>query len=189
MADDVVAVLAALKIDKVAVVGWSDGANVGLDLAMRHPQRVSRVFAFGANATVDGLAGDPEMQPIFPQVMQRMSADYSRLSPTPRDFDAVAEKMGAMWTSQPQRTDAQLAAIKAPVCIVGGDHEEFIRREHTEHLASTIPGAGLLVLPGGSHFAPWQATGIVQFAGVAIPGGPRVSCQDRAAGWRKVSLI
>lgn len=157
LADDVVTLLDALKIDKVDVAGWSDGANVGLNLAMRHPQRIGKLFAFGANASVSGLAGAPDKQPIFPQLMQRMSTDYARLSPTPGGFEAVAAAMDAMWSTQPEWTDAQLASIKAPVWIVDGDHEEFIRREHTEHLANAIPGAGLLILPGVSHFAPLQS--------------------------------
>ena len=44
MADDVVGLLDYLKVDKAAVVGWSDGAILGLDLALRHPARVSKVF-------------------------------------------------------------------------------------------------------------------------------------------------
>ena len=50
-------------------------------------------------------------------------------------------------------TDAQLKAITAPVLVVDGDHDEGIKREHTEYIASTIPRAGLLILPNASHFA------------------------------------
>ena len=164
MADDVVALLDALKISKVDVVGWSDGANIGLDLAMRHPARIGKLFAFGANASVSGLKGDPEKQPIFPQVMARMASDYARLSPTPKAFDALAAQMSTMWATQPNWTDTQLKSIKSPVWIVDGDHDEFIKREHTEHLAATIPGAGLLILPNVSHFAPLQAPALFNAA-------------------------
>ena len=164
MGDDVVALLDTLKIDKVDVVGWSDGANIGLDLAMRHPARIGKLFAFGANASVSGLKGDPEKQPIFPRIMARMASEYSRLSPTPKAFDALAGQMSTMWATQPNWTDAQLKSIKSPVWIVDGDHEEFITREHTEHIAATIPGAGLLILPNVSHFAPWQAPSLFNAA-------------------------
>jgi pimeloyl-ACP methyl ester carboxylesterase len=53
MADDVVALLDTLRIDKATIVGWSDGANIGLDMALRYPSRVTRVFAFGANTSRD----------------------------------------------------------------------------------------------------------------------------------------
>ncbi len=164
MADDVVALLDALKITRVDVVGWSDGANIGLDLAMRHPARIGKLFAFGANASVSGLTGDPEKNPIFPQVMARMASDYARLSPTPKTFDALVGQMSSMWATEPNWSDAQLKTITSPVWIVDGDHEEFIKREHTAHLAATIPGAGLLILPNVSHFAPLQAPALFNAA-------------------------
>ena len=45
MADDVVAVLDSLKIPRADIVGWSDGAIIGIDLALRHPDRIGKVFA------------------------------------------------------------------------------------------------------------------------------------------------
>ena len=46
--------------------------------------------------------------------------------------------------------------IKAPVAIADGEHDEAIRREHTEEMAKLIPGAKLIILPNVSHFAFWQ---------------------------------
>ena len=50
MADDVVGLMDYLKIDKAALVGWSDGAIIGLDIALRHPKRLTKLFAFAANS-------------------------------------------------------------------------------------------------------------------------------------------
>jgi len=49
-----------------------------------------------------------------------------------------------------------LVDIQVPVAIVQSEHDEFIRPEHAEYLARTIPGAVLILLPGVSHFAPLQ---------------------------------
>ena len=54
-AEDVVGLLDLLKIPEISIVGWSDGAITGLQLAMTQPNKVSRLFAFGANSSVDGL--------------------------------------------------------------------------------------------------------------------------------------
>jgi pimeloyl-ACP methyl ester carboxylesterase len=62
-----------------------------------------------------------------------------------------------MWASQPSWSDTDLKKIKTPVLIVDGDHDEAIKRAHTEYLAATIPGAGLAILPNASHFAFMQA--------------------------------
>ena len=55
MAEDMIALLDHLGVRRVDVMGWSDGANIGLDLAMNHPDRVNHVVTFGANFSPGGL--------------------------------------------------------------------------------------------------------------------------------------
>jgi len=153
MADDVIAVLDKLKIERADVVGWSDGAILGLDLAMRYPQRVGKVFAFAANTQTSGVKEGVEKNPTFAAYIERAGKEYAKLSPTPKEYDAFVEQISHMWASQPNWTTEDLAKIKSPVLIVDGDHDEAIKREHTEYMASAIPGAGLLILPNVSHFA------------------------------------
>ena len=59
MADDYVALLTLLGIQKVTLVGWSDGAIIGLDIAMRYPDRLSKLFAHAANSDPGGLFSSP----------------------------------------------------------------------------------------------------------------------------------
>ncbi|HXQ36132.1 MAG TPA: alpha/beta hydrolase [Anaerolineales bacterium] len=59
-----------------------------------------------------------------------------------------------------------LAQISVPVAIVQSEHDEFIKREHAEYLAQSIPNAELIYLPGVSHFAPLQRP--AQFNGVML---------------------
>jgi pimeloyl-ACP methyl ester carboxylesterase len=153
MTDDVVALLDVLKVPRAHIVGWSDGAILGLDMAMRHPDRVGRVFAFGANTQTSGLKPDVLQNPTFARFVARARGEYGRLSPTPREYDAFVAQISHMWESQPDWTDAQLRAIRAPVLIADGQYDEGIKREHTEYMAATIPGTGLLILPNVSHFA------------------------------------
>jgi pimeloyl-ACP methyl ester carboxylesterase len=153
MTDDVLALLDTLKIQKADIVGWSDGAIIGLDMAMRHPDRVGRVFAFGANTQTSGLKDGFDQNPVFAGYMKRARQEYARLSPTSDQYDAFQNEIGKMWADQPNWTDAQLGSIKSPVLVVDGDHDEGIKREHAEYIAATIPGAGLLILPNVSHFA------------------------------------
>ncbi len=52
MTSDYVALLDYLKIDKVTLVGWSDGGIIGIDMAMKHPEKLTRVIAQAANVTM-----------------------------------------------------------------------------------------------------------------------------------------
>ena len=153
MADDVVGLMDALHIAQVDIVGWSDGAIISLDLAMRHPLRVRRVFSFAANSQPAGLIPGGEKSSVFAAFIDRAGGEYRKLSTTPTEYKAFVDQVSYMWDTQPNWTDTQLASIKARVLVADGDHDEVIRRDHTEYMARTIPGAGLLILPNTSHFA------------------------------------
>jgi pimeloyl-ACP methyl ester carboxylesterase len=159
MASDYLALLDTLGIDKVDLVGWSDGGIIGLDIALNNPERLNRLFAHAANVTTDGVDPGVETDPVFGAYIERMGADYARMSPTPDQFESFVEQIAGMWASQPAWTDAELATITTPVAVVLGDHDEAITRSHTDHMAEVIPGAELVILPEVSHFAMLQAPG------------------------------
>lgn len=157
MASDYLALLDALKIDKVDLVGWSDGGIIGLDIAMTHPERLDHLFAQAANVTTDGVNPAVATDAVFGSYIAWMGEDYVRLSPTPDQFEAFVAQISNMWASQPNWTDAQVSAIGVPTAIVASDHDEAILPAHTEKMAGLIPGAQLVILPQASHFAMLQA--------------------------------
>ena len=153
MADDVVALMDRLKVAKADIVGWSDGGIIGIDLAMRHRDRVGKVFAFAANTVTSGVKDGVEKNPTFAAFIKRAGQEYQAYSATPGEYGAFVDQISKMWAEQPNWSDAQLRAIDTPILVVDGDHDEAIKREHTEYIAATIPHAGLLILPNTSHFA------------------------------------
>ncbi len=157
MAADVVALLDHLHVARTSIVGWSDGAIIGLDIAIHHPERLDRLFAFGANFAPSGLKPDAERDPVVAAYIERAGKDYARVSPTPRDYDAFVAAISTMWSTQPNFTAEELARITAPTMIADGEYDEMIRRDHTEALARAVPGARLLLMPRVSHFAHWQS--------------------------------
>jgi pimeloyl-ACP methyl ester carboxylesterase len=152
MADDVIGLMDFLKIPKAAIVGWSDGAIIGLDIAQRHPERVSKLFAFAANSDPSGVA-DIADSPVFNAFIARAGSEYAALSPTPKEYKAFVAQITTMWKTQPNWTAADLRKITVPVWIVDADHDEAIKRRNTEFMAANIPGAGLLIQPDVSHFS------------------------------------
>ena len=153
MASDVVALMDYLKIDKASIVGWSDGGIIGIDIAINHPERLNKLFAFGANTNVAGLRPDIDKSPVFNKYIEVAGEDYKRLSKTPDQYDAFVQQISQMWATQPDYKPEQLAKINVPVAIADGEHDEAIRQEHDVEMSKAIPGAKLVILPGVSHFA------------------------------------
>jgi pimeloyl-ACP methyl ester carboxylesterase len=155
MASDVLALMDALRLEKASLVGWSDGAVIALMLAMTAPVRVAGVFFFGCNMDPSG-AKDVEFSPILQRCFSRHAKDYAQLSATPDQFDAFCEAVSLMQQTQPNYSARDMAQISVPVAIVQSEHDEFIKLEHAEYLARSIPNAEFVLLHGVSHFAPLQ---------------------------------
>jgi len=156
MASDVTAVMDAVKVEKAAVIGWSDGACIALILAMRIPSRITRVFFFACNMDPTGTKEIAWPNPVIDRCLSRHREDYARLSATPDGFDDFFAAIGVMMKTEPNYTAAQLAAITVPVYFAVSERDEFIRLEHIQYLANTVPGARRLLLRDVTHFAPLQ---------------------------------
>jgi pimeloyl-ACP methyl ester carboxylesterase len=140
MADDTAALLQQLKLTDVDVVGWSDGGDLALILALRHPELVRRVVVSGANYGPEGQ---------FPDDLRNMREKETKPDPN-KPFEA---KLNHLWLTGPMTTElspALLARIKKPVLVMSGDHD-VIRLDHTIELYRALPQARLCVLPGTGH--------------------------------------
>jgi pimeloyl-ACP methyl ester carboxylesterase len=174
MASDVLAVMDTLRLEKAALVGWSDGACTALILASKAPIRVAGVFFFACNMDPSGAKEITELTPILRRCINRHMQDYERLSATPDQFDEFSDAVSLMQKTQPNFSAHDLAEIGVPVEIVQSEHDEFIKREHAEYLARSIPNAELVLLPGVSHFAPLQRpkqfnAAMLTFLGKVLP--------------------
>ncbi len=158
-ADDAVALLDELGIDKAHVLGWASSAAVGLEMAMRYPDRVDKLVAHGPNYTVDGLAPDhlawfksltvEDMVPMFEE-------QYSRTAPDPAYLPVMLERVQDLILAEPNYTVEMLGDIQAPTLVIDGDLDDWIVREHLETLAATVPNGELMLLPELTHFAPFE---------------------------------
>jgi pimeloyl-ACP methyl ester carboxylesterase len=146
MSDDMLKLLDHLQIDRVDVVGWSDGGIIGLDLAMRYPERVRRLVAISANYNVDGLLESPTLDPEIPRPPLR----YRLLAPDPAHWPALYRKVVAMWQTQPHYTTNDLSHIKAPTLIMAGEFD-IIKRAHSDQLAKAIADSQEVIIQGGPH--------------------------------------
>jgi pimeloyl-ACP methyl ester carboxylesterase len=148
MTADAVGVLDHLGIGRAHVVGWSQGGEIALSLAIHHPDRLLRVVAYGATYAPEGNRTQILVTDQLPP-FEKFVDDYRRLSPEPERFDELLRL-----TITADFTEAELQGITVPVLVLDGEAEEFVEPEHTARMAELIPGSTLIVMPGTGHFAP-----------------------------------
>lgn len=156
MASDVLAVMDKLAIKQAALVGWSDGGEIALKIAINHPERVAKLFVFGSNYNSEGSKRRNGPNPTFGAYAQKCRADYQKMSKTPKQFDELTDWLLPIWRNPMGFTKDQLKSIQAPALIADGDHDEVIVLSQVEEMAKLIPHAQLAVFKDASHFALWQ---------------------------------
>jgi pimeloyl-ACP methyl ester carboxylesterase len=167
MADDVAAFMAAVGLPKADVFGYSMGSIVGLQLAIRHPAKVSKLAAASVAYDVEGW--QPEFKAVIPQLSVQMMVDspfekdYRKLAPNPSGFPELARKLIAL-EKEPMAWANEVKKLQLPVLIVTSDYD-VATLEHSVALFRLLGGAGmgdmgkplptarLAVLPATSHTA------------------------------------
>jgi len=153
MASDMSELIEKLKLGSVYVAGWSDGGNIGLELALNHPDKVKKLITFGANFTWENFLVPPDsviMDPNDPlivrvsPVLQKYKTGMDKISPE------IKKKLTALMEKYPNLTKEQLKQIKIPVLVVVGDHD-LIKLDHTVALFTSLPHAQLFIVPSASH--------------------------------------
>jgi pimeloyl-ACP methyl ester carboxylesterase len=152
MARDVISLLDYHKVKEFAVVGWSDGANTGFYLALQHPERVTALAAFAGNATPAGYqpSTNPEMMTNY---IARARNEYLKINKNYKLYAEMMAQLSVMWRTLPALTKDDFAAIKTRTAVLHAEHDEIIRRAHSEEIAKQIPNAKFVLLRGVSHFA------------------------------------
>jgi pimeloyl-ACP methyl ester carboxylesterase len=140
-AQDVLALLDALRLPAAHVLGWSDGGNTGLSLALHHPARVKSLITMGANLFADSTAIDGRLLRYVQQASHR--------------GPQRARRLNALMADYPRMQPAELAALKVPVLVLAGE-KDVIKTPHTQLIAASIPGAQVRILPGLTHYAPQE---------------------------------
>ena len=166
MADDVVAFAAALGLERPLVAGYSDGAQIALELGLRHPG-FARALVLGGVVTCPGEAYLQMLRGLgFPR---RVAADLAEVELATGDWwgtirtahhhargdDALRvylTQISGLWYSVPEYTDAQLASIAEPSLVITGDRDEP-SVDDAVRLYRLLPRGELAVVPNADHGA------------------------------------
>ena len=150
-ADDVAGLLRHLKVDRADLFGFSNGASTALQLAIRHPSLVRKLVFASSMTKRDGAR--PQLwefiaQADFSNMPQPLKDAFLRVNSDARQLETMHDKDAARMRSFHDVPDALVASVRAPTLIVLGD-QDIVKPEHALELTRLIPGARLLVLPGG----------------------------------------
>ena len=145
-ADDLLAFMDRQGLKQADILGFSDGGNIALTFALRHPDRVRRLILNGANLDPKGV------KPLV-QLPIVLGYHFASLFKSPK-ARAKAELLGLM-VGEPHIDPAELKKLTMPVLVIAGTND-MIRERHTRLIAASIPHARLVLVPG-DHFIASKA--------------------------------
>jgi pimeloyl-ACP methyl ester carboxylesterase len=167
LADDVAAFMDAIGVEKADVFGYSMGAAAGLQLAIRHPEKVDQLVAVSVGYDVRGW--QPAFQEFIPKMSLEMfvgtpmEEEYKKLAVNKDGFPALAEKLIAL-EKEPMAWEEDVKKLKTPMLIIAGD-ADVSTLEHNVALfrllgggemgdmGKPLPASRLAILPATSHTA------------------------------------
>jgi pimeloyl-ACP methyl ester carboxylesterase len=185
LADDVAVFMDKVGLEKADVFGYSMGAAAGLQLAIRHPEKVGKLIA--ASVAYDEKGWQPEFRAFIPQmnvemfVNMPMAAEYKKLAANPDGFRDLVTKLIAL-EHEPMAWEADVRTLKTPILIISGD-ADVATLEHSVALFRLLGGGAmgdmgkplaasrLAILPATSHTAVIDQTDLLMgFIGPFLKG-------------------
>ncbi|MBN9386892.1 MAG: alpha/beta hydrolase [Chloroflexi bacterium] len=188
LADDVAALLHFLNIPQTDIFGYSLGAGVALQVALRYPELVRKLVLASVSYKTAGMY--PEMLAgmdyITPEVFEGTptKANYDQIAPNPANFPVLVEKLKDFGTSVYDWPAESLQSIKAPTFLILGD-SDIVKPEHVVEMfrlfgggvpgdMTGLPNSRLAILPGTTHVtvmerSAWIVPMVEEFLNLPLP--------------------
>ena len=145
-ADDVKALADNLKLDKINIVGWSDGGNTGLEFALKYPDRLNKLITIGANAFPEGVED---------KLIERFTNQMKQLNDIAAKETLGERRLLKIMLTEPNISKNDLNKIKSPVLVIAGDRD-VIKPDHTEFISQQVPNAEKKIYNDTTHMVPYE---------------------------------
>ena len=161
MADDIASFIKTLNLSNVNIVGWSDGGNIGIELAFAYPELVNKVVTIGANYNHENFLAEVdrfEMEKDDPLIVKtaewvsRNRNSLERLSSNPAKLPIIRKKLAKLMEKYPNFTADSLKKIQTPFLVIASD-QDIITIDHSVSLYKHLPNAYLFIVPNASHLS------------------------------------
>lgn len=146
-AEDMNALLDYMHLDSVNILGWSDGGNTGLIMAMKYSSKVKRLVTMGANVFIDKSVVDKW---VFKELNRQMKKELDNDSSV---WGKNRKQLVTMLLTEPRHSFEELKNIKCPVLVIAGE-KDVIKEEHTKAIAANIANSTLMIAPKETHYFP-----------------------------------
>jgi pimeloyl-ACP methyl ester carboxylesterase len=166
MAADVVALLDHLGIERADLFGFSLGALVSTELAVRNPERAGRLVLASGHVRADGyhpeILDPAQTSPLLPteEDFEAMRTAYEAVAPDPAGFYPFLERMQPVVSAFEGWSDEEIRGIAGPTLLIVGDRD-FVRLDHAALMLDLFPDAQLAVLPGTTHMQVIRRTDVL----------------------------
>ncbi len=161
MAGDISEFIERMELGPVHLLGWSDGGCTGLALALQRPDLVRSMVLLGTPFSTGNYSPEAKelirifLRPYSPGLLALMFI-RRLMTPEPASAKKFLERISAMWTDLPDFAPEELRGIETPTLVIAGDKDEYLSAwpdplKVFRETAEAIPGAGMVVVPGGTH--------------------------------------
>ena len=146
-AEDMNALLNYLNLDSVNILGWSDGGNTGLIMAMKYPKKVKRLVTMGANVFIDKTVVEKWVfKELDNQLKKELKGDTT-------SWGINRRRLITLLLTEPKHSFEELKTIQCPVLVVAGE-KDVIKESHTRAIAANIPNSTLVIALKETHYFP-----------------------------------
>jgi pimeloyl-ACP methyl ester carboxylesterase len=150
-AEDINALLNNLNIDSANILGWSDGGNTGLILAMKYSQKVKKLVTMGANIFIDKSVVDKWVFKELRKQLKELAHDTSYAAQN-------RIRLINLLLTEPKHNFADLKTIACPVLVMAGE-KDIVKLNHTNEIAKSIPHSTLIIAQKQTHYYPVENAG------------------------------
>jgi pimeloyl-ACP methyl ester carboxylesterase len=152
--EDVFKFLEEMKVDNAIVVGFSLGGSIALNLAAKHPEKVSRLVTIGAFSSNEALRDEAlkDLKSWGDNMVKMVKSNFGEGYDAEKIPVYIQKLKDAFLVEkEPKITEESLKKIKCPTLLVFGDLDFFSKIEHQLYLHKTIAKSNLCILPKTPH--------------------------------------
>lgn len=145
-AQDLYSFLHDNHLNKVHLLGFSDGANIAMLFAMDHPELLKSLILNSGNLTPSGMK---------PNVLKAIKREYEKLESMVQTKEVKHQTaLLNLMLQEPQIDPSELHHINIPTLVIAGNND-MISRQHTEMIAKSLPNSKLVFIEG-DHFIAYN---------------------------------